>query len=427
VIAWLVVFFLALLLIGFDVGFGMVVAAYGGLLAQPDSFLDGTILPLNMVGGVDHYVLVSIPMFILAGELMNGGGLTLRLVDWSQAMVGNVRGSLSQVAILTNVVMAGVSGSGAADAAATGRVLIPAMRARGYGDGYAGAVVAAGAVLGPIIPPSVPMIVYAAMANQSVLKLFLGGVVPGLLLALGYMAICALQARRRGFERAPASGLHDRLSATGKALPVLLLPVIILGGIRFGLTTDTEAASIAALYALLIGVLYYRSLPGRRLWDSFLEAGRSSTIILFLLAAAGPFGWLISESQVNLVIARGVLSISSDPLVGLLVVNLLLLVVGCFLEPLPAMIIFLPALIPIGADLGLDPIHFGVVVIVNLMIGMLTPPVGLLLFVVSAVGDVHIGRVIREIGPFLLWSLAVLVLLTAWPGLVLWLPSTVGP
>ncbi|MGR3313490.1 TRAP transporter large permease [Roseovarius indicus] len=417
--------FLVLLVVGFDVGFGMIATTYMSVLTG-DRMVNGTILPLQIVGGIDKYVLVAIPLFILTGEIMNRGGLTQRLVDWALSLVGHVRGALAQVSLLTNLMMAGVSGSGAADAAATGRILVPAMRREGYNEGYAGAIIAAGAMLGPIIPPSVPMIVYAAMANVSVIRLFLAGLLPGLLLFAGFALIGYLYPTGQLAEhRRPRQPLAVKGRATLTALPVLTLPVVVLGGMRFGIVTDTEAAAVAAVWALIVSLFLSRELKLGGVYQATVTAARSAAAILFLLAAAGPLGWIIAESRINLEIAAAIAGISENPLIVLLAINILLLLVGCFLEPLPAMIVFLPTLTPIGMSLGVDPVHFGMIVILNLMIGMLTPPVGLLLFVAGSAGKVPVAAIIRRVWPFLLWSLVVLALVVLIPGLSLWLPGPV--
>ncbi len=415
--------FLLLLVIGFDVGFSMILAAFIGIQAKTDRVVDSVMMPLSMIAYVDNYALVQVPLFIFAGELMNRGGLTQRLIDWSQAMVGRVRGSLGHVSIITNFVLAGVSGSAVADAVATGKPLIPAMRQQGYGDGYAGAVIAAGALLGPIIPPSIPMVVYAQIASQSVVKLFMSGIVPGVMLAAGFLVICTIQATRRGYPRARATTLGDRVRATQRASWALLMPLIIIGGIRFGIATDTEAAAVAVLYALGVSLFVYRGLGLGELPALLTSAGKSSATILFLLAAAGPFSWLVAESQINQSVVALIRSVSDNPVVVLLVINGFLLLVGCLIEPLPAMIIFVPTLLPIGAELGIDPIQFGCVIVLNLMIGLLHPPIGLLLFVVASVGRIPIVPIMRESLPFLAWSIAVLVLAIIFPPITTWLPG----
>lgn len=417
--------FLGAMLVGLDIGFAMILAAVAGVFLHNGPPIGLTVLTTTTVAGLDSFVLVTIPLFVLAGELMNRGGLSQRLVDWSLAMIGFMRGALSQASILVNTVMSGISGSAVADASAVGSVMIPAMRRKGYADGYAGAVIAAGAMLGPIIPPSIPMIVYGAMANVSIVRMFLSGVVPGLLLVLGYMIICGRLALRRNYPVERRTTAREKLLATRHASGVLLLPVIIIGGIRFGLVTETEAAAVAALYALVVSVVFYRSIGLRELGDCVSRAAVSSSVVLFLLAAAGPFAWLLAESQFNQAVASAIGSITANPLLALLLINAFLLLLGCVLEPLPAMIIFLPALIPVGHGLGLDPIHFGAVMVFNLMIGMIHPPIGLLIYVVSAVGKLSAGQVARETLPFLCWALVVLLLITLFPPLTTWLPSTI--
>lgn len=413
--------FFILLVVGFDVGFAMILAALFGMLLH--GAIDPVMAPLTLVSGVDSAALITVPLFVLAGEIMNQGGVTRRLIQWSTAMVGHFRGSLSQVALTTNLIMAGISGSAVADATATGSLLIPAMKKEGYKPGYAAAVIAAGAMLGPILPPSIPMIIYAIMANLSIAKLFMAGVVPGLMLFAGYMVICAIVARRQGYASKPRATWHERAIATRMSIWALMVPVLILIGIRSGFMTETEAAGVICVYALVVGMAIYRDLKVRDLGQVFYSAGKTSAVILFLLAAAGPFSWLLNESHIATRISQGILSISDNPLIILLVVNLMLFLVGMILEPLPALVMFVPTLLPIQAQLGIDPIQFAMIVILNLMIGMLHPPIGLLLFVTSAVGRVPLWPIAVQLMPFLGWSLIVLVLISVFPGLVTWLPN----
>jgi len=424
-LALLFLTFLLLLIVGFDVGFSMVLAAWAGVQFKTERVVDGAMVPLSMINGVDSYALVQIPLFILAGELMNQGGLTQRLIDWSQAMVGRLRGSLGHVSIITNFIMAGVSGSAVADAVATGKPLIPAMKKEGYGEGFAGAVIAAGALLGPIIPPSIPMVVYAQISSQSVIKLFMSGIVPGILLALGFLVICSIVARIRCYPRPDAVSWAQRGIATRRASWALMMPLIVILGIRFGVVTDTEAVAMAALYALLVSMFIYRSIRIGELASLLGQAGKSAGIILFLLAAAGPFSWLVAESQVSAKAVALIKGISTDPTIVLLTINVFLLLIGCILEPLPAMIIFVPTLLPLGAELGIDPIQFGSVIVLNLMIGLLHPPIGLLLFVVSNVGRVPLKPVMIESLPFLGWAIIVLLLAIVYPPITTWLPGQV--
>lgn len=420
-VALLFLVFLSLLALGTEVGFTMIVAAWLGIMSKTDRVVDAVLLPSSMMSSISYYALVQIPLFILAGEIMNRGGITQRLIDVATVWAGGVRGSLGHVAIGSNFLLSGISGSAVADAIATGKALIPAMQRRGYGDGFAGAVIAAGALLGPMIPPSIPMVVYAQIANESVARLFLSGVLPAILLSIGFIVICSIIARRRGFPAEPEVPARERLLVTGRAFWALMMPVIILVGIRFGLVTDTEVAAVAVVYAIGVSVFIYRTLALRDVPGILVAAGRSSAVILFLIAAAGPFSWLIAESQVSELVVSLIRGISDNPIVILLIVNVFLVVVGLAIEPLPAMIIFLPALLPISVELGIDPIQFGAIVVFNLVIGLLTPPVGLLLFVVCGMARIPFVTVSREVIPFLLWSFVVLIAMILYPPLTIWL------
>jgi len=418
-----VLMFFLLLMIGLDVGYSMIVAALAGMFFHAGSPVDPVMAPMTLMSNVDSAALVAVPLFVLAGEIMNQGGLTRRLVEWATAMVGHFRGSLSQVAMTTNLVMAGISGSAVADATATGAMLIPAMKKEGYKPGYAAAVIAAGALLGPILPPSIPMVVYAVIANISVAKLFLGGIVPAMMLFGGFVTICSYTAKRHHYLAKPRVQWREQARSTRIAIWALMVPLLVIVGIRSGWITETEAGGAICIYAIVVGVLIYRDLRFRDLAKVFFSAGKTSAVIMFLLAAAGPFSWLMSEAHIATAIAHAVLGISKDPLVVLLVVNVMLLLVGMVFEPLPALVMFVPTLLPIQAALGIDPIHFATVVIVNLMIGMLHPPVGLLILITSAIGKVRIWSVAIETLPFLGWSLAVLFLISVFPHLVTWLPA----
>lgn len=422
-VIFLFIAFIFLMLLGLDVGFSMILSSFLGIVFKATRPVDLTLVPMSMVSGVDQFPLVAIPLFILAGELMNRGGMTHRLVEFALSLIGHLKGSLSHVAVITNIIMAGVSGSGVADASATGTILIPAMTAEGYHLEYSGAVVAAAATIGPIIPPSIPMIIYAAMANVSVAKLFLAGMVPGLMLGIGFMVICMVTANRRNYPKRDRAGWRVIVRATFRASWALMMPVIVLSSIIFGIATVVEAATVAVVYALVVGLLVHRELAPRDLIEGIYEAGVASGVVLVLLAAAGIFGWLLAESRINYKLAEFLFRITANPWILLLMVNLLLLVIGCLIEPLPALIIFIPALIPLGSKLGIDPIQFGTIMVLNLMIGMLTPPVGFLLFVVAAIGRIPMGPLVREVRPFLWTCLVVLLLVTFVSPLTMWVPS----
>ncbi len=415
--------FLLLLMLGLDIGLSMVSAALIGM------FISGTVKPVvsafTLVSSIDNAALVTVPLFVLAAEIMSRGGILERLVDWSSAMIGHLRGSLSQVAIVTNLIMAGISGTAAGDAAATGGMLIPAMQKEGYKTGYPSAVVAAGAMLGPILPPSIPLIVYAVLADVSIARLFIAAIVPGFVLAAGYMVICARIARVRNYRTHPRTTWRGRVKATRHAAWALLMPIFIIVGVRSGLFTDSEAGAVICLYAFVVCLAIYGDLKLREVPDVLYKAGRTSAVILYLLAASGPFTWLMNQTRVAEAITGGIMGFSTDPTVVLIVIALVLFVIGMVIEPLPAMVMFLPTLIPIQQQLGIDPIHFAMVVSLVLMLGMMTPPVGMVLFVVSAVGKEPIGPIILESLPFIIWQALLIVLIIFFPIIVTWLPSVI--
>jgi tripartite ATP-independent transporter DctM subunit len=413
--------FFLLLLAGMDIALAMIAAAIVGMMLHGG--IDPVVSAMTLVTSIDSAALITVPLFVLASEVMSRGGMLLRLVAWSSAMIGHFRGSLSQVAITTNLIMAGISGSAVADAAATGGMLIPAMKKAGYKPGYPSAVIAAGAMLGPIIPPSIPLVVYAVLANVSIARLFIAAIVPGLILAAGYMVICALIARRRNYGAEPRATWRERARVTRTSIWALLMPVLIIVGVRSGLFTDSEAAGVICLYALVVCLFIYRDIGIRHMPKVLYDAGRTSGIVLFLLAASGPFTWLMNETRVAETITGSILAISTDPTVVLLIIAGFLFVIGTVLEPLPAMVMFLPTLLPIQAQVGIDEIQFAMVVSLNLMLGMVTPPVGMLLFVVSAVGRERIDAIVWESVPFVLWMLVLIILIIIFPSIVTWLPS----
>ena len=381
------------------------------------------ILPQKMANGVQSFPLLAVPFFVLAGELMNRGGITDRLVHFAQVLVGRFTGGLGHVVVVSNVVMAGISGSAAADAAGTGAVLIPAMVKRGYTAGFAAAIVGAAATIGPIIPPSIPMVIFGALAEVSTSRLLIGGVVPGLLMAAYLMLANFLVARKRGYPREAASTWREIGTASLRALPAFGMPFIIVGGIVVGAFTPTEAAVVAVLYALLFGAAIYRQLTLRDLWSI---AGSTSTMvaaIMILIGATNVLGDVMTREHVDDWLTTVALGYSANPLVVLLLVNVMLLILGIVLEPIPLMLILIPVLVPLMVKLGVDPVHFGVVMVLNLMIGLLTPPVGMVMFVMMRIARCSMWEFAREVWPFIVALLIVLLLITYIPSLVLWLPN----
>lgn len=411
-----------------------------------DTTLRAVALAQMTTSGADAYILLAVPFFILAGELMNAGGITRRLVAFAVSLVGWARGGLAYVVVIVNMVMAGVSGAAIADAAAVGSVMIPSMVRAGYRPGFAAALNAAAATVGPVIPPSVGFIIYASLANVSVGKLFLAGAVPGLVLGLYLMGTCYVIARTRGLPRtgrAPQGALagtgspeeakagpeetgplgRGALRGLWDALPALLMPAIILGGIVGGVVTPTEAGVLAVLYGLLVGAVVYRELRTSDLPYLFAKAARQTATILYLIASAKAFGWLLTREGAPAALTSGLAAIDCPPWAFLLIFNVATLALGCFLEGGSLMIILTPILLPVLDAYGIDPVHFGVVFQLNIMVGLLTPPVGMLLFVIAGVSRVPLGEIIRELWPFLLALLLALALVTYVPAVTMMLPS----
>jgi C4-dicarboxylate transporter DctM subunit len=373
------------------------------------------------------YILLAVPLFILSAGLMNAGTMTERLLRFCNMLVGRFRGGLGHVNIVQSIIFAGMSGSAIADAAGSGRVIIAMMRHGGaYPASYAAAITAASAVIGPIIPPSIPMVLYALVADASIGYLFLGGAVPGLLMGLAQMAINAWTAHRRGFPVAGRVPLRDMPRVAREALPVLLTPVILLAGIYGGVMTPTEAAAVAAAYALCVSALLYRSLTAAELFRTVLASARATAAIGMLIAGALAFNYVVASENVPATV-RGLLAARAlSRTEFLLAVNAILLVLGCLLEGSTILLVVVPVFLPAARALGIDMVHFGVMVVVNIMIGLVTPPYGLLLFVVSKLSDTPLAAVAREVLPFIAAMVAVLLLIAFVPGLVLWLPRRLG-
>jgi C4-dicarboxylate transporter DctM subunit len=360
------------------------------------------------MAGVDSFPLLAVPMFILAGELMTRGGVTLRLVNFSSVLVGHIKGGLAQVSVLANVIMAGMSGSAAADLAATGSLLIPGMVKRGYPADFASAVIASASTIGPVIPPSLPMVIIGSMVSVSVGQLFMGGVVPGFLMGLAMMVVVYRYAHRAKLPVEPRATAAAVRHALWDGALALFMPAIVLGSIVLGIATPTEAAVVAVVYAFILGVFVYREIR----WAA----------VMVTVAAAQLFGWITAAEGLGNAIGRWLTALTTNPYVILLIINLVLLVLGMFMEPIPIMLLTVPILFPVITKLGIDPVHFGVVVTLNLMIGCLTPPVGLNLFLASAISGVPVMRVARASTPFIVVLVVVLALITYIPQLVLWLP-----
>ncbi|MBN9888903.1 TRAP transporter large permease [Salipiger abyssi] len=405
---------------------GVPIALALGIAGTAYLYLSGNgmmalMLPQRMIAGVDQFVLLTIPLFLLAGALMNVGGVTTRIVTFARAMVGHRRGGMSSVSILSSGFFAGISGSATAEASALGSILIPSMSKQGMPPAYAAALIAVSSVMGPIIPPSITMIIYGVLSGASIGQLFLAGIMPGIGIAAGLLTYASWRARRDGFPITPKMTGRERLAATRRTLPALILPLIILVGIKAGIFTPTEAAAVAVGYALIIGFVY-RDLTVQRVWEALIATALVSTSILFITSMASIVSFVFTLEQVPQLIADAMLSLTDNPWMILLLLNIFLLILGMFLEPISILILTMPILLKFQALIGMDPVQFGTVVVLNVVIGMATPPVGILLFIASAISGEPVSRVIREALPLVGICLLVLAVIALVPQVSLFFP-----
>jgi C4-dicarboxylate transporter DctM subunit len=423
----LVLTMLFLIIIGMPVAFALGVGSLGALLV--DANLPITLVPQRMFTALDSWPIMAVPLFMLAGGLMDRGGMSRRIVEFASACFCFVRGSLGMVTVMASMVFAGISGSSTADTAAVGSILLPAMRQRGYDMRFAAALQAAGGAIGPVIPPSILMIVIGYVTGTSVAQLFLAGVVPGVMIGVALMVVAYRHALRAGPDfDAPVPLEMKRVLDTGvKSLPALGLPFLIVFGILGGVFTATEAAAAAVVYGLVVGLFLYGELSWRDLPSIALEAAERACVVLFIAATAMLFAWLVAANQIPQALGDLLQDRIADRWVFLIFLNLTLLLIGMFLESFSAVIVFLPILFPLALDFGIDPLHFGILATVNLAIGYITPPYGATLFVACGIAEQSVREVSREVVPILIAMLAVLLVVTYWPETVLWLPRMAAP
>jgi tripartite ATP-independent transporter DctM subunit len=422
---FLAVGLLVLLALNVPVAFAMLATSIIYLLVLQEVPL--IVVAQQVAAGTDKFLLLAIPFFFLAAEFMSTGGIMHRLVELARAIVGHLRGGLGQVNVLASMMFAGMSGSAVADAAGMGRIEIEMMHRSGYDRGFSGAVTAASATIGPVIPPSIPFVVYGSLANVSIGKLFLAGIFPGVAMGVFLMGAVWVLAGRRNFPTSEWAGFHYLARQFVHSLPVLALPVIILGGIFSGVFTATESAVVAAAYALVIGLLL-RELHPADIVRVLLRVGTDTARIMLIVVSATLYSWILAREGAPQALTAAVLSLTTEPWLLLALINLLLLLLGCFMEPLPIMVIVVPNMLPLVQTLGIDLTHFGVIVTLNLMIGLITPPIGLVMFTVMDITKIPLDRFTREIWPFLVALVLVLILVTYLPGLVLLLPEMIyGP
>ena len=425
-LAILIVAFVCLLLLNVPIAFSVGIATLLATLSLGE-FNVLTNVASDMLNGVESFSLLAIPFFILAGDLMGAGGLAKRLINFASSMVGRIPGGLSLINTFTCMLFGSISGSAAAAVSSIGNTLIPEMNSKGYDKDFNVAVTVSGSITGLLIPPSNVMIVYAVVASGvSVSSLFLAGVVPGLLLGAALMVVCLLVCKKKGYGQNPGTELPKFFPSFKGALPSLMLVIIVLGGIFSGWFTPTEASAVAVIWALLLAVVVYREIPLKKLPSIIAQSARTTGVVLFLVATSSAMSKLLTSEQVPQMISSALLGISDNFIVILLIINIALLLVGTFMDITPAILIFTPIFLPVAMDLGMDPLHFGILMIANLSIGLCTPPVGTCLFVGCSVGKARIAGVSRQMLPFYVAMIGVLLLITYVPSISMWLPNLIS-
>ena len=386
----------------------------------------GLVASQSLNGLYGSFVLLAVPLFILAAEIMNAGKMTDRIFGFANVLVGRMKGGLAQVNIVASVIFSGMSGSALADAAGPGKLEVDMMVKAGYKPGFAAALSTTSAIIGPIIPPSIPMVIYGVVSNTSIGFLFIAGIIPGLLMALCQSAVVFIMARYKDFPIEPKSTLKEAARTTFDALPALFLPLIMLGGIYSGAVTPTEAAAVAALFALLLALFWYRTLTLKAFYEVLVSSARATGLVAITIAGALIMNWVVASEQIPQAVAQWMTSLNMSPGLFLFVVTVLFLVIGAFLDTMLMLLILVPMLMPTVIALGIDPVHFGIVSVVNMMIGLVTPPMGQLVFLIAGVSGIRVSLITRELWPFLLVLIALLFVLVYVPELSLWLPERMG-
>jgi tripartite ATP-independent transporter DctM subunit len=414
-------------LLGMEIAWAIGLAAFGYLtLAQfSDNATPMVLFAQQMTTGVNSFVLLAIPLFIFAGELMNITGVTRRIVNFAASLVGHRNGGLANVGVTANFIMSGCSGSALADAAATGTVLLPEMKKRGFKPAFSSAVIASAATVGPIVPPSISFVLLGAIVNISVGQLFLGGIVPGILMFIAMFTITWWICKQRGYPLEQRATGPERRAALIEGSSALVAPIIIVGAIIFGVATPTESAAVAVFYVLFLGLFVYRNLKPMQILDAASKAAIGTSVIMLTVATSKIFAWLAVKENLGVYLTNGLLWLTDDLWVLLLLINAMLLILGMIMEILPIMLILAPVLFPLLTGLGVDEVHFGVVMVLNLMIGMITPPIGLNLFIISSIGGQGIIEIFREAIPYFMILVVVLLIITFLPSLTLFLPTLV--
>ena len=417
---------MALLILGVPAGYAIAVTSVMAFVIKWGyGSLSFGLLAQMLVYGVNRFPIMAIPLFLLAGAIMNSGGISDRIFAFAQSLIGHVRGGIAYVNVLASFIFSGMSGAAAADVAGLGKIEIRAMQKAGYDKDFSCAVTGASATIGPVVPPSIPLVMYGVLANASITKLFIGGLIPGILMMVSLMACCGVIARKRGYPRSDSFEVRRAVSTFRSGFLPLLTPVIIIGGIWSGVFTPTEAAAVAAFYALILGTVVYRAIKIRELVGIFKRTAIDSSAILFILAAAMIYNNALTRTQVPQVVTDLLFSFSESGLVILILLNVVLFIAGMFMSTAETILLLTPLIAPLLPQFGIDPVHFGVLMVLNLMIGQLTPPFGIVLYVLASVGDIELDRLVRALIPFYIPIFVVLILLIIFPPLVTYLPGLV--
>jgi C4-dicarboxylate transporter DctM subunit len=419
----LAISFVTFLILGIPIAFVLGLTSFVALLYSGNIPL--LLMPKEMFSGTDSFPLLAVPFFILAGNLMNAGGITKRLITFCNILLGYVRGGLALVNVVASMFFAGITGAAVADTSALGSILIPAMTEEKYDRDFSAAVTAASSTVGPIIPPSIPMVILGTVGELSIGALFLAGVIPGIMVGLALLIVSYIISRRRNYPKGRIKSIKEFFFGLKDAILALLMPGIIMGGILGGIFTPTEAAVVAVVYALLVSFLVYREIRWKDLPKILIDSIVTTSIIMLVIANSAIFGWILANHQVPQAAAQIFLSISNNKWVILLLINIFLLFVGTFMETTASLIILTPILLPLAVKVGIDPIHFGVVMVLNLVIGLITPPLGVCLFIACSIAKITLEQIVKAILPFLIAAIAVLFIVTYIPQLSLWIPQMI--
>ncbi len=424
VVLTLIIAFIFFLLIGVPIAFVLGLTPLVAMMTQGETPL--VLAAQRIFTGIDSPILMAVPFFILAGNVMSASGMTGRLLAFCNILVGWLRGGLAYINVVVSMFFAGITGAAVADTSAVGSILIPAMKKEGYDTNFAAAVTATSSTIGPVIPPSIPFIIFGVLGEVSIASLFLAGFIPGVLLGLFQMAVVGYYSRKHQYPKGSLPGLKESLKAVIDAALVLMLPIIILGGILSGIFTPTESACIAVFYALFLGLVVYRDIRIRHLPRLLIDTAATSSLVMMVIGMASIFSWLLASEQIPQLVTEKILSLTTNKVVILLLMNAVLLVIGTFMETTASLIILTPVLLPLMNQIGVDPLHFGVILVLNLVVGLTTPPVGVCLFIACSIARTKLEQLSRAIVPFLLVSILVLLICTYWEQLVLMVPVFFG-